>query len=412
MHHWVRAAALLAAVSALVGGNAAAASAAGYCDVTCQLELQKQNALDRSDFYEPLDPLPAAPIGVLIRREFTTEYVVSGSAVPATRILYHTRTSRDVDTAASGVVLVPAGRPPRGGWPVVVDAHGSSGIGRDCAPSLMRDLYHGNQMLRFVQAGYAVVAPDYAGLGTDGRHELGNKVAAANDVVGALRAARTGVPGLAAKWVLWGHSQGGAAALSVAERQVRAPQPGYLGAVITSPAADLKALAVHVLDTPGLGGFAPLLTVGAQTADPRIRVDQLLSREALARLPITATGCLGVVATAYADLSGDALATPAYSNDTAFNRYLADNSFGTRLLGGPVLLLQGSADTVVPQAGTDALAAALCRNHTHLDYRRYAGLEHDTYPWVTGIDDGAMLDILAWTAARFAGQPARSTCGR
>lgn len=105
----------------------------------------------------------------MIRKQFTTEYVVDGSAVPATRILYHTRTSRAVDTAASGVVLVPAGRTPRGGWPVVVDAHGSSGIARDCAPSLMRDLYHGNQMLRFVHAGYAVVAPDYAGLGRTAR---------------------------------------------------------------------------------------------------------------------------------------------------------------------------------------------------------------------------------------------------
>ena len=36
----------------------------------------------------------------------------------------------------------------------------------------MRDLYHGDQMLRFVEMGWAVVAPDYAGLGTNGRVEF------------------------------------------------------------------------------------------------------------------------------------------------------------------------------------------------------------------------------------------------
>jgi alpha-beta hydrolase superfamily lysophospholipase len=77
------------------------------------------------------------------------------------------------------------------------------------------------------------------------------------------------------------------------------------------------------------------------------------------------------------------------------------------LLGGPVLLLQGDADTVVPASVTDQIAASLCRLGTRLEY---PGLEHDTYPWVQGIDDGAMPDILTWTTARFAGRSTTTTC--
>jgi hypothetical protein len=266
---------------------------ADTCDVQCQLELQRQNALPRTAFYEPPNPLRWAPAGALIRQQATTAYRVEGASVPATRILYHSRTSKGRDVAASGVVLVPQGKAPVGGWPVVVDAHGSSGIGRDCAPSLMRDLYHGNQMLRFVERGFAVVAPDYAGLRTDGRHELVNKTAESSDVIYAQRAARQALPDLSRRWVLWGHSQGGGAALGVAERQWLVPQPGYLGAVVTSPASDLSSLAAHVATTPGYGAFAALLADGAHNSDPRIRPDRLLTPEAFSRSGITAVGCLG-----------------------------------------------------------------------------------------------------------------------
>src|SRR5581483_1346673 len=136
-------------------------AAAADCHAVCQAwQQQRQDALPRTGFYQPPDPLPWGAPGQLIREQLTSDYRVQGSPVTATRILYHSRTAAGGDVAASGVVLLPAGTPPAGGWPVVVDAHGTSGVGRDCAPSLMRDLYHGNQMLQFVSRGWAVVAPD------------------------------------------------------------------------------------------------------------------------------------------------------------------------------------------------------------------------------------------------------------
>ncbi|MEU8633622.1 alpha/beta fold hydrolase [Amycolatopsis sp. NPDC048633] len=411
---------LLAATLLALGtapiATAAAADPAG-CDAQCQWQWdqQRQNTLPRGTFYDPPDPLRPAPAGTLIRAAFTTEYQVDGASVGATRILYHSRTSAGRDVAASGVLLVPPGRAPRGGWPVVVDAHGTSGMGLDCAPSLMRDLYHGDQMARFTARGWAVVAPDYAGLGTTGDPEVLNKTAEAEDLVAALRAAHQTRPDLGGRWVAWGHSQGGGAVLGLAEQQLRAPEPGYLGAVVTSPAADLERSLANAVDTPGLGGFAPLIAAGAQGSDHRIRLDRVLTPAALSRIDVTRTGCLGVLGAVYADLTGTALVRPDYLQEPHFASYLRRNSTGTRPIGGPLLLLQGTADVIIPQAITDDVAARLCGTGARVDYRTYPGLTHDSYPGQsTGIDDGAMPDIIAWVADRFAGEtvPVHGGCVR
>jgi acetyl esterase/lipase len=395
-------AAALAAAGPLPGtlSNAAAAD----CDAVCQAwQQQRQDALPRTSFYQAPDPLPPGAPGRLIRQEITSGYRVQGNPVAATRILYHSRTSTGRDVAVSGVVLVPPGTPPVGGWPVVVDAHGTSGIGRDCAPSLMRDLYHGDQMLQFAGRGWAVVAPDYAGMGTTGRVEFLNATAEANDVIDALRAAQQALPALSHRWVLWGHSQGGGAALAVAQRQVSQPEPGYLGAVVTAPAADLTSAVIGAAASPGLGGFLALIAKGAAESDPAIDPRRVLTAEALKHLGVTQAGCLGVVTAIYAGLTGPALVRPGYLTASHLAGYLARNSTGHQAVAGPVLLLQGDADVVITRTATDQVAAALRRSGVTVDYRTYPGLGHDTIPGqVTGIDDGAMPDILSWIADRFA----------
>ena len=81
-----------------------------------------------------------------------------------------------------------------------------------------------------------------------------------------------------------------------------------------------------------------------------------------------------------------------------------------------VLVLVGLAPAAAGAAPpapaiTDRVAAGLCRTGSVVDYRTFPGLGHDTIPGVvTGIDDGAADQILAWVADRFAGRPAGSTC--
>lgn len=50
--------------------------------------------------------------------------------------------------------------------PVIAWAHGTSGVARRCAPSLMKDVEYGTEgLMPMVAAGFAVVATDSAGLG-------------------------------------------------------------------------------------------------------------------------------------------------------------------------------------------------------------------------------------------------------
>lgn len=173
--------------------------------------MEAKDALPLTPFYDPPRPLPVAPAGTLIRSQGFKGYSLPKGA-SAVRILYHSRGLNGEDIAASGVVLIPAGKPPRDGWPVIAWAHGTSGVARMCAPSLMKDVEYGEEgLMPMVAAGFAVIAPDYAGLGTPGPHPYDNKIPQANDVAYSVPAAFAAVASLGKKWVAIGHSQGGVA---------------------------------------------------------------------------------------------------------------------------------------------------------------------------------------------------------
>jgi alpha-beta hydrolase superfamily lysophospholipase len=354
------------------------------CD---QYDPQCANALPRTGFYTtPLRPWE------LVRAEPFTGYALD-PGVSATRILY-----RSNGESVSGVVLLPAGRRPPSGWPVIAYGHGASGYASRCAPSLMADLYHGTQLTTLLRNGYAIVASDYAGLGGPGKHELGSKETQAANIIDALHAAHLAVPGLSRKWVAYGHSQGGLAVLGVAEH-VRF-DPGYLGTVATSPVSHFAELLDAAAHNPYAAGFVPLAVTGAQVAYPALQPSDILTDEAVHRLPIIETSCLNTTVGAYADLTGPNLVKPGYLNNPYLARYIQESEPTPSKARGPILLLQGKADTLVLPQFSAKLAASL---GTKADYREYPGLTHDTFPGgPTGIDDGAMPDIIQWLNTRFA----------
>ncbi|MEI9988076.1 MAG: hypothetical protein WDN69_36210 [Aliidongia sp.] len=139
------------------------------------VDMEARDALPLTCFYDPPASLPSAAPGLLIRSQRFSEYQLPDGA-SAIRILYHSRDLSGADVAASGVILIPAGAPPQGGWPVIAWAHGTTGVAAQCAPSLMRDVAYGSEgLMPMVAAGFAVVAADYAGLGTPSPHQYENK---------------------------------------------------------------------------------------------------------------------------------------------------------------------------------------------------------------------------------------------
>src|SRR5262249_16736387 len=99
--------------------------------------IDSERALPITPFYATTEFKSSAEPGTLVRSEPATDFALP-PGVSATRILYHTRTANGLDTLATGVVLVPYGRPPKEGWPLLAWSHGTSGVARECAPSLMK----------------------------------------------------------------------------------------------------------------------------------------------------------------------------------------------------------------------------------------------------------------------------------
>jgi acetyl esterase/lipase len=124
-------------------------------------------------------------------------------------------------------------------------AHPTSGIVPHCAPSLAIFLFQQIQGLRsMVERGYVVAATDYPGLGTPGPHPYLVGVSEARAVIDSVRAAGT-LPGAGGgtRFVVWGHSQGGQAAIFTGLiAKTYASELALLGVAAAAPATDLATL--------------------------------------------------------------------------------------------------------------------------------------------------------------------------
>ena len=76
-------------------------------------------------------PLGSAPPGAIIRSGVIGTAGRLPTGATAYRILYHSESDAGADIAVSGMVIVPGGRPPAGGFPIVSWAHGTTGVADD-----------------------------------------------------------------------------------------------------------------------------------------------------------------------------------------------------------------------------------------------------------------------------------------
>src|SRR5947207_1955291 len=113
---------------------------------------------------------------------------------------------------------------------------------------------------------YAVVASDYAGLGTPGRMSYLNSVTTAHGVVDSVIAAHDmGLP-LSPRWAIVGQSQGGGAAISSARWATEFSQGtglDYRGVVATGTPANIDKLVYQTgpdFKLPELGPIANAYT--------------------------------------------------------------------------------------------------------------------------------------------------------
>lgn len=237
----------------------------------------------------------------------------------------------------------------------------------------------------WLDQGYAVVASDYAGLGSEGDHAYLDGASTARNIVDMITAAHSlDTPGdaeLSKKWVSVGYSQGAGAALYTARYATQfggefdyrgmagtgtpvrvADDIVALGPDISEPApADVTAYVAYMLD-------------GIRQAAPEL--DAVLSDAGRDVLEISRTQCLDELADTLKDRTiGEFFERPVDSNPALVNAvrtYLDIPERGYR----PFLLAHGTADIDVRYERTAKYAEDLRSAGEPITFLSYQDVTH------------------------------------
>jgi hypothetical protein len=355
--------------------------------------------LPLTKFYDTPTPLPAGKPGELIRSERFDDYDLPYD-ISAVRILYHSRSPGGEDVAVSGVVLVPHKTPPAGSWPVIAWAHDFIGSARQCAPSLQRNLNEGPLLAMYVGLGYAVVASDYAGLGTSFPNANLDMRSNALDVIYSIPAARAAMPQLGTRWAAAGYSQGGLTAVGVAEAESEFGDSNYLGAVAISGVAEAHEIFERIALGPDQRMLV-FLAQGIKTVFPEFRVEEMLSDKAIPLYQHISHACevsLGP------NLAANEMLKPNWENNRYVKEFFSRNTPGRKPVHGPLLLISGEADPEMPSTLTAAAVAQLCKQKDRVLFVKYPGLNS------SAVIGDSISEQISWIRARFADHPAPSNC--
>jgi len=356
------------------------------------------HTLPLTKFYDTPHPLPPGKAGELIRSEPIDEYNLPFE-LSALRILYHSRTANGKDVAVSGVVLIPDGKPPASGWPVIAWAHEFRGAARQCAPSLMKNLGAGPLLAMYANLGYAVVATDYSGLGADSDNAVLDMQSNALDVIYSVPAAHAAVKEIGTKWIALGPFQGGLAAVAVAESEVR--DPNYLGSVATSGVADAQQAYEHFAQ--GSSSSNRMLLVLASTVKalyPEFQLSDMLKDTALPAYQRAAQTCGGDNEPEFAN----GMLKPAWENNQFVKEFFSTNTPGQKPAHGPLLVISGKADFAIPPEMPEKAVARMCKQGSRILFLTYPDVD------ASGAMGASVADQISWIKARFAGYAAPANC--
>lgn len=360
-------------------------------------------------FYDPPANPPRMP-GTLIRSEPLKD-VILPPGVRGWRILY--TTTIDDRTPATAAATVFAPERSTGSHPLVIWEHGTTGALQRCMPSLVSAPGLGIPALeQAVGNGWVIVATDYSFAEKDGPHPYLIGEGEARAALDSARAVRQmSQVKLDARAVVWGHSQGGHAALWTGIIGPRyAPDIELAGVAAVAPAADVAAiLSLNPAADKLLG---PYVALSYSRFYPDVSFKQALRSVAVAAgaemaklcgvLPPQEPARLRTLAESFV---GRALAV---DTNAAFMARLKENA-ATQPIGAPLLIAQGAADTVVPAAVIDRYVDARCRAGQRLEYWRFAGRDH---MGVVQANSPLIGKMMTWTKARFAGEPQPTGCKR
>lgn len=323
------------------------------------------------------------------------------------KVLYRSRTAEDEVAVISGIVAVPDGDPPPGGFPVLAWAHGTTGIDDRCAPSRL-----GAGAVPFLrehlEAGYVVAATDYEGLGTPGIHPYLVAESEGRSVLDSVRAARhlLGPDVASDRFVVLGHSQGGHAALAAAERASSwTPELELVGTAALAPIADLELVIPELFEsTIGLA-LGIYVAAGWPAAHPDLSPSDLLTPEGVGLLDRATGTCIGSMGDVVGGEDVDDLRVRRPTEVDRWAERIRENTIHAGAVQGPVLIAQGGRDGIVPPRLVDRLVRDLCAAGTPLRFFSHGTADHNT------IVGASLASVHRWFALLEDGGPPPDSCG-
>ncbi len=250
----------------------------------------------------------------------------------------------------------------------------------------------------YVSLGYAVVATDYAGLGTHFRNAFLDAPSNATDVINSVPAARAAVPQLGTRWIALGEAEGAVAALAVADQENELRDPNYLGGIAISPSAITREIYEHGSSSLMLASLA----YGVKTVNPRFEIADMLTAKALPLYNQLAETCSPTKTGP--ELSVAETVKPGWENNQFVLRYFDRSEMGHARAYGPILVISGDADPAIPPTLRAQAFARMCQQSDRLQWERYPDLDAGR------VIGDSVRDQIQWIEGRFSGRPAKSNC--
>lgn len=332
------------------------------------------------------------PPGQALSRFMYTSVNNNGTVVPATGSILWPFTPKSFNGSTS--------------YPLVAWAHGTSGVVRQCAVSNFRNLqYDFRSVFTLANVGYAVVTADYVGLGSDEPFNYLAYKLHANDVVYAVKAAQSIFPQLTKEWVSFGHSEGGGVAWAVGERQAFDPIPGFLGTIAAAPPP------FPISNTPPVSNsvFTAFLSFTISRLYG-LNLTEIFNPVPLKVLQYVQSigGCNDAGYASLATFTAEEIyANTSWVASPPAVQFAKDFSVGGRALGGPMLILQGSNDTVVGTEGAMIgynLTCSAQGNNVSVEYVSVLKMNHNPSMYAS------QRLWLQWIEDRFNGLSTQQGC--
>lgn len=362
-------------------------------------------------FYDAPESLLAGAPGTLVRQE-----PMDGAPLGAStyRVLYRSTGLNRRPVFVSGVVIVPQGAPPPGGRAIVAWAHPTSGIVARCAPSLAIFLFQQIQGLRsMIARGFVVVATDYPGLGTPGPHPYLVGESEGRAVIDIVRAARS-LPrvGEGKDFIVWGHSQGGQAALFAGMMaSVYAPELKLLGVAAAAPATDLANLMSDDINSIG-GKNITAMTLWSWHRVYGAAIDNVVDPRAMPAIDRLAQECIEgpfdliVRQRTGRPLEQYFLMVQDPTKAEPWRSLLEQNSTGVLSPEIPIFLAQGTSDQIIQPALTQAYMDRLCKAGSKVRMIMLPGIGHGRAA------QASTMAAVNWMTDRFARETPPDDCVR